>query len=192
MVLSVNKQCGGWLYNILPYMEMQGLHDMGQNGDAIHGDIDKDKAAGVKQCICTAVVSYYCPSRGPPLAYYSGGCCYANLTQAGVTQPTVTGQSDYAANCGCSSDVYIWIRHSTAAGYHAQCNAVNNSWIAGGDKSVQPPYGVAPCYNSQDWGDKGGPMVCLGVMFNRSMIRLRDIKDGTWHLPGRREVSVAQ
>ena len=115
-----NAQCGGWLYNILPYMEMQGLHDMGKNGDAIHGDIDKDKAAGVKQCITTAVVSYYCPSRRPPLAYYSGNCCYANLTQAGVAQPTVTGQSDYAANCGCSSDVYIWDGNPlNGAGYHA-------------------------------------------------------------------------
>ena len=31
--------------------------------------------------------------RRPPLAYYSGNCVYANLTQAGVSQPFITGQS---------------------------------------------------------------------------------------------------
>ena len=62
------KQPGGWLYNILPYMEMQALHDMGQNGDALNGDTDKAKAAGIWQACTTPVVNYYCPTRHPPVA----------------------------------------------------------------------------------------------------------------------------
>ena len=70
-----NKQPGGWLYNILPYMEMQALHDEGKNGDAIHGDQDKTKRVTLParsrtqvhqrnwSGVQTAVNNYYCPSR---------------------------------------------------------------------------------------------------------------------------------
>ena len=62
------KQPGGWLYNILPYMEMQALHDMGQNGNSTTGDYDKSKAAGIWQACTTPVVNYYCPTRHQSLA----------------------------------------------------------------------------------------------------------------------------
>ena len=62
------KQPGGWLYNILPYMEMQALHNMGQNGNSTTGDTDKSKAAGIWRACITPVVNYYCPSRHPALS----------------------------------------------------------------------------------------------------------------------------
>ena len=73
------KQPGGWLYNILPYMELQAIHDLGKDGNATTGDFDKSKAAGIWQACTTPIVNYYCPSRHQALAYprYTG---YADTT----------------------------------------------------------------------------------------------------------------
>jgi prepilin-type N-terminal cleavage/methylation domain-containing protein/prepilin-type processing-associated H-X9-DG protein len=160
------KQPGGWLYNVLPYMEMQALHDMGKNGDSVHGDQDADKAAGIKQAICTPVANYYCPTRRQPLAYTCYACVYLNLTNAGLSQPTVTGQSDYAGNTGCSTDEPLW----------------PNGWPLGPD---HPPSIVEadrnPIYTDWNywWGFKGSQTHASGVIGVRSMFRLRDIKDGS-------------
>ena len=52
-----HKQPGGWLYNILPYMELQALHDLGKDGNSTNGDYDKSKAAGIWQAVVTPVIS---------------------------------------------------------------------------------------------------------------------------------------
>ena len=106
------KQPGGWLYNILPFMEMQALHDMGQDGNGKTGDCDKSKAAGIWQACSTPVANYYCPTRHQAIAYarYTGMGIpiYYNFQNAGYTLngnsfPPIVGQNDYAGNCGCAS-----------------------------------------------------------------------------------------
>ena len=96
------QQPGGWLYNILPYMELQGLHDLGQNGDSANGDYDKDKAAGLWLACTTAVTNYYCPSRHPSgTEVAAGGAVYRSFSNAGYgTFPKMVGQTDYAGNIG--------------------------------------------------------------------------------------------
>jgi prepilin-type N-terminal cleavage/methylation domain-containing protein len=83
------NQPGGWHYNILPYMEMASLHDMGQNGN---------RAAG-KQRVETPVPMFICPTRRRAIAYpYTHGSPYVN-----VDRPSMIGRSDYAA---CGGDQY--------------------------------------------------------------------------------------
>ena len=90
------RQPGGWLYNILPFMERGNVHDHGKNNDTIHGDQDADKAgtytgsgagisygSGVGLTVQTPVADYFCPSRRPPVLYYAGNCVYRNLSNAG-------------------------------------------------------------------------------------------------------------
>ena len=83
------KQPGGWLYNILPYMEQTALHDLGADGDR----------AKMVQCVSTPIAIFNCPSRRPAAAYpflEQSSNPFLNLS----TQPTVCGRSDYAGSAG--------------------------------------------------------------------------------------------
>jgi len=53
-----SEQPGGWHFNVLPYMEQQGLHDLGMG---LTGSELED--AG-RERILTVVPAFVCPSRG--------------------------------------------------------------------------------------------------------------------------------
>ena len=57
------KQPGGWIYNLLPFVEQQGLHDLqsGQTGSA--------RAAAAAQMLATPLAFVNCPSRRPLAPY---------------------------------------------------------------------------------------------------------------------------
>jgi prepilin-type N-terminal cleavage/methylation domain-containing protein len=82
------KQPGGWHYNILPFLELEDLHDRGADG--------KNRTLGSVRAQ-TAVALFHCPSRREAVAYpYVHGSPYVN-----INAPKVIGRSDYAA---CSGD----------------------------------------------------------------------------------------
>ncbi len=84
------RQPGGWLYNILPYMEQIALHELGADGDR------------QKMCVCvsTPLVNYHCPSRRPAIAYpFPALHTFSPYYNLPDPQPTVLGRSDYAG-CG--------------------------------------------------------------------------------------------
>ncbi len=60
------RQPGGWLYNILPYIEQQPLHDMGLGispwNDPAKKDLHRQRMAG-------PLNTFYCPSRRAANAY---------------------------------------------------------------------------------------------------------------------------
>lgn len=56
-----NTQTGGWLFNILPYVEQAALHDMGT------GMSDADKAVQFAKRVAIPVPVYSCPTRGSTL-----------------------------------------------------------------------------------------------------------------------------
>ncbi len=175
----VRDQPGGWLYNILPYIEEQAIHDLGMNGNPHSGDKDVSKANGIKICMTTAVKHYYCPSRRQVDVYYAGNCHYYNLTTAGVPQPTITGQTDYAANGGSSTDVHVWddSQPLNGVGYHTD-QLENGSRIAWTDtgKWAIPWYGVPR--PDLDWGDCNTVSKSAGVMPFHGNFSIRDITDG--------------
>ena len=185
-----NKQCGGWLYNILPYLEMQALHDNGMDGNNISGDFDAAKAgnytgsgaslrytSGIGLTIQTPVKFYYCPSRRQPVLYYADDCHYNNLTNAGRPQPLMTGQSDYVASAANTYPNHIWNDGAAinGVGYHCPSLVIGDGSVTIGSQYNQSPYGT-PGYN--EWYDGACPPTCTGVISHRSMIRLRDITDG--------------
>jgi type II secretory pathway pseudopilin PulG len=86
------KQPGGWLYNILPYIEQQALHDMGL--------VDP---ADMKTCVETPVQIFLCPTRHPGVGKATKrDNPYKNVTP----KPVVAGKTDYAA-CGGSLPNYL-------------------------------------------------------------------------------------
>ncbi|MCA9100423.1 MAG: DUF1559 domain-containing protein [Pirellulales bacterium] len=82
------EQPGSWLYNILPYIEQNQVHDLGK------GTTGSAKMAALTQIAGTPVAVYNCPSRRSPIGYpvYGGGSNFNN--------PGTGGKADYAANGG--------------------------------------------------------------------------------------------
>ncbi|MBU4270905.1 MAG: DUF1559 domain-containing protein [Planctomycetes bacterium] len=80
------RQPGGWLFNILPYVEQQPLYDLGLGGNQ----------AGRTRTATTPLTLYHCPTRRKAIAYP-----FANPTNfANLDRPTLIGRGDYAACAG--------------------------------------------------------------------------------------------
>ena len=94
------RQPGGWLYNMLPYLELQSLHDLGIDEGVKISDAFPRPA--FSQRLSTPVATYCCPSRCPAIALPYPFCerlQYVNIVQS--VHPTVVGRTDY---CGSSGD----------------------------------------------------------------------------------------
>jgi prepilin-type processing-associated H-X9-DG protein/prepilin-type N-terminal cleavage/methylation domain-containing protein len=88
---SGRKQPGGWIYNILPYVEEQNLHRQGKGLPRPQFLVINAQKCGVPLKI------FNCPSRRPAQTYNNGrGYTYRNA--AGV--PPLLVRTDYAGNAG--------------------------------------------------------------------------------------------
>ena len=165
------KQPGGWLYNILPYMELGALHDLGKDGNSTTGDYDKSKAAGIWQACTTPVVNYYCPSRHQAMAIVRNtglDTFYYNFSNAGYTLngnsfPPIVGMNNYAGNCGCAAP----------AGTPSSGSWPSNSYGPTSIADYDTNYVAWIPYFQSAVGS------CSGVICSFGVFRLRDIKDGT-------------
>ena len=80
------RQPGGWHFNVLPFLELEGLYEMGSGGDRVLGGRRAE----------TPVALFHCPSRRPAIAYpYTHGSPYVN-----ISRPRVIGRGDYGASSG--------------------------------------------------------------------------------------------
>ncbi|HTQ39759.1 MAG TPA: DUF1559 domain-containing protein [Pirellulales bacterium] len=162
-------QPGGWAYNILPYLEQKVVHDLGK------GMSGTAKANALAQAMSTPVPVFLCPSRrsltlfpidppGTPAAIFS------NIKNtAGATEPKNVVRSDYSANCGDQWTIqYIDSNGATQTYTDKNGNAL--------------PASTAPSSNPFPAGYK--PIKILnatGVSYMFSMVRIKDITDGTSH-----------
>jgi hypothetical protein len=117
-------QPGGWHYNILPFIDLTDLHDMGAGlskpGDSTSSNSAR-RAAG--QALAAVPVSVFiCPTRHKPQAFpYVHSAAYVN-----IPDPTpVIARSDYAANAGSN---YNSVPGSPNTGYS---NSFDWSTVAG-------------------------------------------------------------
>lgn len=86
------NQPGGWIYNLLPYIEQQALHDLGADGQP--DVITANQRAGSTLTIGQPIDIINCPSRRP------AGTYPFLRTLANSNEVTESGRSDYAANAG--------------------------------------------------------------------------------------------
>ena len=145
------KQPGGWDYNILPYMELGALHDLGID----EGMMGASSRPAFLQRVQTPVATYICPTRRPVMAYpfitSAGLNAFVNLS----SQPTVVGRCDYAANSGeCSTLPYYVLPESPSS-------------LAVGDAT-----------SLSDWANYPGNHV-NGVVGLHVQVKLFAITDGT-------------
>jgi len=88
------KQPGGWIYNILAYIEQQNLRDLGK------GLPDSDKRLALGQLMEKPLDIFNCPSRRLPRLYpYTGPSTLQN-----ADPPEKVAKSDYAISATISSE----------------------------------------------------------------------------------------
>lgn len=157
------KQTGGWMYNILPYIEEQALHDMTNDGNAAITAQQKAAAAVMQQ---TPVSIYNCPSRRTAKTYpYT---LSSNWQPVNSDPVTVVARGDYAANGGDGKEgkkYAVFDANGTIVDY----------------KDIVPPLGYALLDNPilfEFPSEKGQ----TGVNFMGAEISIRKIVDGTSHV----------
>jgi prepilin-type N-terminal cleavage/methylation domain-containing protein len=83
------RQPGGWIYNVLPYMEQEALHQLGS------GKADAAKKTDASTVIKTPLTMLNCPTRRQSLVYpYKGG------QPVNADSMQIGAKTDYAACCG--------------------------------------------------------------------------------------------
>jgi prepilin-type N-terminal cleavage/methylation domain-containing protein len=158
------RQSGGWMYNMLPYMEQQSLHDLGMTGNSVNGDYDPVKANCIKQVLQTPLATFHCPARRRPILYltttYFPNVSYHNLKNANVSQPQLLAQTDYAACTGQSADNFSPVSPSSYVD-------ADSNWTA--TKWMDPTLGTT----------LADPTKTFGVIYTHGSCRISDITNGT-------------
>ncbi len=172
-------QPGGWIYNILPFVEQKSLHDL-----ALDTSQGLSRPALVAQMLSTPLAVVNCPSRrqlrATPTWQTGGGGDTSQRYATGQASATAnTAKSDYAANGGD-------IEENPGASVMIQGVTVSPSWpnasgnLAGGPAAYQDGL-------NQLWIWNGNPANCYftamqqyptGVIFTASMITPAHITDG--------------
>jgi len=113
------KQPGGWIYNMLPFVEMENLHQLGK------GLPEAEKRRALAEQKATPVALFICPSRRRAIAYP------AKETSYNAEQPDVLAKTDYAANGGTVRILGSGPRHMSCLQTYPDC-AWNHSdeWLA--------------------------------------------------------------
>ncbi|MCD4728775.1 MAG: DUF1559 domain-containing protein [Pirellulales bacterium] len=121
-----SQQPGGWLYNILPYIEQQALHDLGVGGDRIARSL---RAA-------TPIAGLYCPSRRAAIVYpYVKGTRWY-LRNIDIPLDGLVARCDYAANCGDYTPGSCWEGPGSLASGDAISDSTWASLRNGGSQST--------------------------------------------------------
>ena len=85
------RQPGGWIFNVLPFIDQQVLHDQGTGMGSWD---DQNRKTANTQRLVTPVGGLYCPTRRSPLVYPTW------LTLANANAALLVVKSDYAINGG--------------------------------------------------------------------------------------------
>jgi prepilin-type N-terminal cleavage/methylation domain-containing protein/prepilin-type processing-associated H-X9-DG protein len=152
------RQPGGFFYNILPYMELGSVHDLGID----QGLVSKSNRSGFVQRAKTPIATLICPTRRRvtvfPCAHGIGGIGvpFNNVSPA----PNVVGRSDYATCVGDADPMFLTEMGPTGDLARIDTNGypTDADWL----KSFPGCQGNGP----------------TGATCRRSMTKLRDITDG--------------
>ncbi|WP_197530860.1 DUF1559 domain-containing protein [Bythopirellula polymerisocia] len=113
---SDEKQPGGWVYNLLPYIEQQAVHDIAAG---MPTGFQKKRVLAERDAIPIAIMN--CPSRRPAIAYPNT----ARHTPKNGYLSEFHGRSDYAQNAGDIHELEAWCFKCTPNSYS---EGTNSGW----------------------------------------------------------------
>lgn len=157
------NQPGGWVFNLLPYVEEYPLYDGTTDGDP--NLMTRKQRRGAKLIVETPLKIINCPSRRPNVPYPLTSSFSGNDGFFNAVTPSVAGRSDYAINSG---HIYNeWGKNIFGRGPRGYDEAdswtINKFW--GGD---QPAFiNKVP-----------GSFAMTGISYERSEVAIRQITDG--------------
>lgn len=147
-------QSGGWIFNILPYIEQGALHDKGL------GKTGADLKNALTEMVQTPVTLFNCPSRRA-----SDICNNSiNWTYHNTNRPAFYSRSDYAGNAGSFQKIsYVQGYYPNTGKPDLDLNVVKRfkGWPAVSNDTYTPDY-------------HGN-----GVIYTHSSVTLTDILDGS-------------
>ena len=149
------KQPGGWAYNLLPHIEQSDLHALGAG---VTDPTRKRDLAIVR--LTTPVPTFTCPTRRGPALWPNGKSMTYLVTATPASpswRPTAVVRGDYAANMGSGT-------------------LPSNNYRSGA--SFSPASFVDAWITDAQWQGSFGPPTD-GMIFRRSLVRLREVTDGT-------------
>lgn len=146
------RQPGGWVYNILPGLELTALHDMGKGQDAA-----ARLRAGIN-VVQTPLTVMCCPSQNVPILHIN----YKTYRVGGANNtPPQCARSNYAACVG--------------SGGKSEVNG------GPGANPVPGSFTWADVIHPFTTGTTSNPDYMNGVIFQRSAIKSKEITRGTSH-----------
>jgi prepilin-type N-terminal cleavage/methylation domain-containing protein/prepilin-type processing-associated H-X9-DG protein len=162
-------QPGGWIYNILPYIEQQQLYDM---GGGLAGPADQPgspKCNAQLQRITIPLGILYCPTRRPAIAYPYYYQQYG-IINAGT--PPLMARNDYAGNGG---DVVAEAGETFPAAWqhappNADCGPLNIAVVEDSQGNMTPAARTVFQTAAQ---------MTTGIFYVGSMLTMAQITDGT-------------
>jgi prepilin-type processing-associated H-X9-DG protein len=157
------RQPGGWIYNIMPYIEQGTLHQMGA------GLPQAQKYAAHLHRMTVPLSVLYCPSRRAAIAY--PWIVQQTINASGI--PATAGRTDYAANGG---------DHHTHSDYPTQSRwQTGGGWGTGpiNTAEVENPPGQMT-YNARTTFANVA-RIATGIVYTGSLIEMVDVLDGTSH-----------
>jgi prepilin-type N-terminal cleavage/methylation domain-containing protein/prepilin-type processing-associated H-X9-DG protein len=153
------KQTGGWAFNLLPFVEQVALRNLGRGL--------QDAAAKADQAVIrlsTPLAIFSCPSRRSPMLWpVVAGRQFRVTSVPSVESRRVDTvvRGDYAANMGSGTGPFLYQGGGSYSTVEDGDQATEQDWI-------------------NDWYDAfSPPQPPDGVIFRHSMVRFRDISDGT-------------
>ncbi len=159
------RQPGGWLYNVLPFIEQRAMHDMGA-GVPDPNTPSSAKGQANSQRMSVPVSALDCPTRRRAIAYpWTRPWTFQN-----AAMPATVSRCDYAANGG---DAYTdpgtggpaWGGVSGYPSGPANTTAVDN-----------PPGQMTTTARTEF---AGVAKVATGIVYTGSLVKISDITDGT-------------
>jgi prepilin-type N-terminal cleavage/methylation domain-containing protein len=180
---SGDEQPGSWLYNVLPFIEEQVLHDMPKDGQ--RDSLGQDQLLGARAMVfLPAPAGFHCPSRRPAVAYLVeshhpeialNSKKAEDLSGGGYN----VGSNDYAANAGDGTYVSAEGATTFLSANKKEGRAASRVHMDTKGLQTMPTSGV------QTW-------ICTGVMFQESEVGIKNILDGAskTYLCGERYVHV--